>query len=68
MLISTALVCDLCAHYRASIFIARKAAHLTSCGSRTRLVHISLGRDPETEIRKYHNKTITGWFAKHKPI
>jgi hypothetical protein len=38
--------------------MARKAGQLISRGSRTWLVRISLGRDPETGTRKYHNKTI----------
>ena len=42
--------------------MARKAGRLISRGSRTWLVRISLGRDPETGIRKYHNKTVRGSF------
>jgi integrase len=42
--------------------MARKAGQLISRGSRTWLVRISLGRDPETGTRKYHNKTIRGSF------
>jgi integrase len=42
--------------------MARKAGQLISRGSRTWLVRVSLGRDPETGIRKYHNKTIRGSF------
>ena len=33
-----------------------------SRGPRTWLVRVSLGRDPETGTRKYHNKTICGSF------
>jgi hypothetical protein len=40
--------------------MARKAGQLVSRGSRTWLVRVSLGRDPETGARKYHNKTIRG--------
>ena len=42
--------------------MARKAGQLISRGSRTWLVRVSLGRDPETGIRRYHNKTIRGSF------
>ena len=42
--------------------MARKAGQLISRGSRTWLVRISLGRDPETGSRKYHNKTVRGSF------
>jgi integrase len=42
--------------------MARKAGQLISRGSRTWLVRVSLGRDPETGTRKYHNKTIRGSF------
>jgi hypothetical protein len=42
--------------------MARKAGQLISRGSRTWLVRLSLGRDPETGIRKYHNKTVRGSF------
>ena len=42
--------------------MARKAGQLISRGSRTWLVRISLGRDPETGTRKYHNKTVRGSF------
>ncbi len=42
--------------------MARKAGQLLSRGSRTRLVRISLGRDPESGTRRYHNKTIRGSF------
>jgi hypothetical protein len=42
--------------------MARKAGQLISRGPRTWLVRISLGRDPETGTRKYHNKTIRGSF------
>jgi hypothetical protein len=56
-------VCDLCARFRAGgVFIARKAGQLISRGSRTWIIRISLGRDPETGTRKYHNKTIRGSF------
>ena len=42
--------------------MARKAGQLISRGSRTWLVRVSLGRDPESGSRKYHNKTIHGSF------
>jgi hypothetical protein len=42
--------------------VARKAGQLISRGPRTWLVRVSLGRDPETGTRKYHNKTIRGSF------
>jgi len=42
--------------------MARKAGQLISPGPRTRLVGVSLGREPETGTRKYHNKTIRGSF------
>ncbi|MGI8746643.1 MAG: tyrosine-type recombinase/integrase [Bryobacteraceae bacterium] len=42
--------------------MARRAGQLISRGSRTWLVRVSLGRDTETGIRKYHNKTIRGSF------
>ena len=47
--------------------MARKAGQLISRGSRTWLVRVSLGRDPETGTRKYHNKTIRGFFAALNP-
>jgi integrase len=42
--------------------MARKAGQLISCGQRTWLVRVSLGRDPETGTRKYHNRTVHGSF------
>src|SRR5208282_5996114 len=42
--------------------MARKAGQLISRGRRTWLVRVSLGRDPETGTRKYHNRTIRGSF------
>jgi len=42
--------------------MARKAGQLISRGPRTWLVRVSLGREPETGTRKYHNKTIRGSF------
>jgi hypothetical protein len=42
--------------------MARKAGQLISRGPRTWLVRVSLGRDPESGSRKYHNKTIHGAF------
>ena len=42
--------------------MARKAGQLISRGPHTWLVRVSLGRDPEMGIRKYHNKTIRGSF------
>jgi integrase len=42
--------------------MARKAGQLISRGPRTWLVRVSLGRDPETGTRKYHNSTVHGSF------
>jgi integrase len=42
--------------------MARKAGQLISRGTRTWLVRVSLGRDPQTGTRKYHNRTIHGSF------
>jgi integrase len=42
--------------------MARKAGQLISRGPRTWLVRVSLGRDPETGTRKYHNRTVHGPF------
>jgi integrase len=42
--------------------MARKAGQLISRGPRTWLVRVSLGRDPETGTRKYHNRTVHGSF------
>jgi len=42
--------------------MSRKAGQLISRGSRTWLVRVSLGRDPESGTRKYHNKTIRGTY------
>lgn len=42
--------------------MARRAGQLISRGPRTWLVRVSLGREPETGTRKYHNKTIHGSF------
>jgi integrase len=42
--------------------MARKAGLLISRGTRTWLVRVSLGRDPETGTRKYHNTTVHGSF------
>lgn len=42
--------------------MARKAGQLISRGMRTWLVRVSLGRDPETGTRKYHNRTVHGSF------
>jgi integrase len=42
--------------------MARKAGQLISRGTRTWLVLVSLGRDPETGTRKYHNRTVHGSF------
>jgi hypothetical protein len=47
--------------------MARKAGQLISRGPRTWLVRVSLGRDPETGTRKYHNKTIRGSFRAASP-
>ena len=46
--------------------MARKAGQLISRGPRTWLVRVSLGRDPETGTRKYHNRTIHGSFREAK--
>src|SRR5580700_8327001 len=42
--------------------MARKAGQLISRGTRTWLVRVSLGRDPQTGTRKYHNRTVHGSF------
>jgi len=42
--------------------MARKAGQLISRGPHTWLVRISLGREPESGTRKYHNRTIRGSF------
>ena len=42
--------------------MARKAGQLISRGTRTWLVRVSLGRDPETGTRKYHTGTVHGSF------
>ena len=42
--------------------MARKTGQLISRGPHTWLVRVSLGRDPESGTRKYHNKTIRGSF------
>lgn len=42
--------------------MARKAGQLIARGPRTWLVRVSLGREPETGTRKYHNRTIRGSF------
>ncbi len=42
--------------------MSRKAGQLISRGSLTWLVRVSLGRDPGSGTRKYHNKTIRGSF------
>ena len=40
--------------------MARKAGQIIARGPRTWLVRISMGRDKQTNTRKYHNKTIHG--------
>jgi hypothetical protein len=42
--------------------MARKVGQLISCGPPTWKVHVSLGREPKTEPRKYQNKTIRESF------
>jgi len=42
--------------------MTQRAGQLISRGPQTWLVRVSLGRDPETGTRKYHNKTIRGSF------
>ena len=42
--------------------MAPKAGQLISRGPRRWLVRVSLGRDPESGSRKYHNKTIRGSY------
>jgi integrase len=42
--------------------MARKAGQLISRGPQTWLVRVSLGRDPETGTRKYHDRTVHGSF------
>lgn len=44
--------------------MARKAGQLISRGTRTWLVRIPLGRDPESGTRKYHNMTVHGGLRK----
>lgn len=44
--------------------MARKVGQLISRRPRTWLVRLSLGREPETGTREYHNKTIQGSFFK----
>ena len=39
--------------------MARKAGQLISCGSRTWLVHIFLGRDPELTVRGQQGTTFS---------
>jgi len=40
--------------------MARKAGQIIARGPRTWLVRISIGRDGQSDTRKYHNKTIHG--------
>ena len=40
--------------------MARKAGQLISRGPHTWLVRVSLGREAETGMRRYHNRTIRG--------
>jgi integrase len=40
--------------------MARTAGRLISRASHRWLVRVSIGRDPETGTRKYHNKTVRG--------
>jgi hypothetical protein len=47
--------------------MARKIKQLNTRGSRTWLVRVSLGRNPEAGTRKYHNKPFVAPSAKHKP-
>lgn len=47
--------------------MGRKAGQLISRGSRTWLVGVSCGRNPETGALKYHNKTIRGSFRTKRP-
>ena len=42
--------------------MARKAGQLIARGQSTWLVRVSLGRDPQTGRRKYHNQTLHGSF------
>jgi integrase len=42
--------------------MSRRAGQLISRGTKTWLVRVPLGREPETGTRKYHNKTIHGSF------
>lgn len=42
--------------------MARKAGQLIARGQSTWPVRVYLGRDPQTETRKYHNETIHGPF------
>ena len=40
--------------------MAKKAGQIIARGPRTWLVRVSLGRDKQTNRRKYHNKTVHG--------
>jgi integrase len=42
--------------------MSRRAGQVISLGTRTWLIRVPLGREPETGTRKYHNKTIHGSF------
>jgi len=42
--------------------VARKPGQLISRGPRTWLIRVSLGREPDTGTRKYHDKTTQGSF------
>ena len=42
--------------------MARKAGQIIARGQSTWLVRVSLGRDPQTGTRKYHNQTLHGSF------
>jgi hypothetical protein len=42
--------------------MARKAGQITVRGQSAWLIRVYLGRDPQTETRKYHNQTIQGPF------
>jgi hypothetical protein len=43
--------------------MVRKVGQLLSRGPRTWLVRLSLDREPETQTRKYYNRTIRGSFC-----
>src|SRR5437879_13330208 len=55
-------VCEECASLAAKeeISMARKVGQIIARGDRRWLIRVYLGRDHETNKRKYHNRTIHG--------